>query len=133
MQIFIRKIPRGVTRKDLRAFVESALQLRIPLPFRTRGEVRDCRIIVIQDKNTGELDRHGIVSVHPEKAAEQVIKRLNRTRLNGRRVQLHQYFSRKHGSPRDTGERRRKNLEIKEEFVPHVQGLDEFRRTYGGG
>ncbi len=133
MQIFIRKLPRGVNRKNLRAFVESALEWRFPLPFRTRGEVRDCRIIVIHDHSTGEMDRHGIVSVHPEKAAEQVIKRLNRSRLQGRRVQLHQYFSRKHGSPRDTDERRRQQLEVKEELIPHVQGLDEFRRTYGGG
>ena len=132
MQVFVGKLPRSVTRKNLRAFVESALEWRFPLPFRTRGEVRDGRIIVIHDHSTGEVERHGIVSIHPEKAAEQVIKRLNRTRFHGRRVRLHQYFSRKHGSPRDTGERRRQNLDVKEELIPQVQGLDEFRRTYGG-
>ena len=133
MQIFIRKIPRGVTRKELRAFVESALEWRFPLPFRTRGEVRRCRVIVIHDPKTGEMDRHCIVSVHPEKAAQQVIKRLNRTRLHGRRVELHQYFTRKHGTPRDTGERRRQQLEVEDERLPHVEGLAEFQRTYGGG
>jgi RNA recognition motif-containing protein len=133
MQVFIGKLPRSVTRKNLRSFVESALEWRFPLPFRTRGEVRDCRIFVIHDHSTGEVEGSGIVSIHPEKAAEQVIKRLNRTRLHGRRVQLHQYFSRKHGSTRGTGERRRQDLEVKEELIPHVQGLNEFRRTYGGG
>jgi RNA recognition motif-containing protein len=133
MQVFIRKLPRGVTRKDLRAFVESGLEWRGPLPFRTRGEVRDCRIIVIHDHKTGEMDRHGIVSIHPEKAAEQVIKRLNHSRLHGRRVHLHQYFSRKRGSPWETDERRRQDLEVKDEVLPYVQGLEGFRRTYGGG
>lgn len=133
MQIFIRKIPRAATRKDIKDFVAPALDWHFLSPFRARGEMRACRILVIRDPETGELDRHAVISVEPEKAGERVLKILNRARLLGRRVELHEYRARSRRSSQwGGGERRRQRLLVEDERAPHVQGVDSFRRTHGG-
>lgn len=131
MQIFISRIPRGITRKDVRAFVESAFEWPYTLPFLSRGEVRGCRIVLIHDAESGQLDRHAIVSVHPPKAGETAIKRLKQARLQGRRVEMHEYRARKKASFRKFGERRRGNLEVEDDRQPYIQGMDSYLRTHG--
>ena len=146
MMIFIRKLPRGTSKRELQNFIADGLKPKFGLPFGVQGELHKCDILVIIDKDTGSVERHGLAMVLPEKAAEKLIHKLNRTRIRGRLVEVREYVhrstrtdrrgeesgDRKQGQEQRGPDRRRPHLEIENELNPGIVGLKGFNRIYRG-
>ncbi len=146
MIVFVRRIPADLTRRELEALVAEVITPRFAwLPFGVKGEVVKCEIIRIREKETGAMERHGLVTIRPDEAALKVIKRLNHTRINGKLVEVREYKVRAYQRDRRRTEegqqsegqddrrqrdRRRRNLEVQTEKGPSVEGLRDFHRTY---
>lgn len=131
--LFLRHIPTGVTRKELKSFVRKAVKEIDHRPFTTRTTVGNCSILCITDPERGTREYHGLVEVQPAPAAMQAIEILNCKLLRGRPIEAHRY---RHRSPMqasqlgcDDGlilatvraERRRTNIKI--DLVPK-SGID---------
>ena len=147
MIVFVRRIPADLTRRELEALVAEIITPRFAwLPFGVKGEIVKCEIIRIREKDTGAMERHGLVTIRPDEAALKVIKRLNHTRINGKLVEVREYKVRAYQRDRRRTEegpqteeqqedrrqrdRRRRNLEIQTEKGPRVEGLVDFHRTH---
>jgi len=94
MLIFIRLIPDSVTDKDLRRFVRHVLCSPWRRLFRRWGDIRTLRIIKITNQETFSIEYHGLVDVEPAQVADTAIKKLNRTELGGKPVQVRKFHKR---------------------------------------
>ena len=124
VMLFLRRIPEGVTRKELKRFLRSRVEGLGSRPFSLRAAVCDCSILCIIDPESGAREYHGLVEVQPAQAAMRAIEALNGKPLRGRPIEVHRYRHRSPlrdqrqaaatGAP-DTGtdaDRRRRNLKI---------------------
>lgn len=124
VMLFLRKIPEGVTRKELKAFIQRTVKEFDNRPFSLKTAVCNCSIVSITDPGDGSREYHGLVEVQPAKAAMQAIAALNGKRLRGHPVEVRRY---RHRSPlrdprdgligyalgtNEDAERRRRNLKI---------------------
>lgn len=124
MMVFLRGLPEGLKRKELKAFVQASVRSRDDHSFYLKAKVCNCAILRITDRSNGDVEHHGLVEVQPARAAIRAIDELNGTVLKGTRIQVRRY---RHRSPlRDGGtntfvqeqtdsrpqERRRSNLKI---------------------
>lgn len=124
VMLFLSRLPHGVTRKELKAFVQSALHGDTRLPFARTTAVCNCSILRITDPTNGSSELHGLVEVQPAKAAMQAIEELNGKELKGTPIEVRRYHHRSPlrdrrtpGAPvqeaeKRAGERRRKDLRI---------------------
>jgi len=94
MLIFFRLIPDSITEKVLRRFVRDALCPPWRRLFRRWGNIRSIRIIEITNQETFSIEYHGLVDVEPARLADAAIKKLNRTELGGRSVQVRKFHKR---------------------------------------
>ena len=138
MVLFIRNVPRSLSRKELQNAVQEALMPRIRLPFFPVFAVTRTQFLAIRDKHTGSTERHGLVTVHLGKKAEARLRKLRYVSLHGKLRPVRPYVKRKAQSDpgglgetvsdsgyRDpTHDRRRRNVEIEIERQPYVQGLN---------
>lgn len=137
MMLFIRDVPRNVSRKELKDSIQNALEPRFRLPFRSVPTVEKAQFLLIFDKDTGVSERHGLVLVSNRKMDDSAVNRVRRVRLNGRVCPVRPYVQRKTRNDRrryDQGlvsagldqrhrDRRRGNLEVELERKPYVEGL----------
>jgi len=148
MYIFVRRIPEGVSRRELTRFVDKATSsFWRRLPFVTHPQVEKCEILRIEDLETHSVEYHGLISVQPAKAALSLINRLNGERLHGKAVEVRKYYRRSSYKDRrrryaDGDElsfddrrhkdRRRPRLRIRTIRRPQIEieGLADFSRTY---
>ena len=130
MKIIIPRIPNTATRSDLRRFVTAGLKRRFRLSFLAKPQILDCNIVCIRDHRTG-VERHGILTVLPDRAGENLAKSLHGTRLNGKRLAARPYIQRRQGSNHfdPAHNRRRPNLEIEKESASLTEGYDQFARV----
>jgi len=130
MKIFIPRIPDHSTRIGLWQFIESGCNSRIRNPFTKRPVVVSCEIIVIEEQ-CGVKERHGLVEIKPDSAAESVARRLHGKSFKGKRVAVRLYIDRKAKkdmAPQD--ERRRPDLKVAKRRDVEIEGLDRYSRSF---
>ena len=138
MILFIRNVPRTLTRRELQNAVQEVLNPRIRLPFFRVLAVSKAQFLAIYDKDTGSTERHGLVTVHLGGKGHARLRKLRYVSLHGKLRPVRPYVKRKAQSDpgglgetvsdsgyRDpTHDRRRRNVEIEIERQPYVQGLN---------
>ncbi len=147
MYIFVRRIPEGVSRRELGRFVDKAThRFWWRLPFVSQPQVDKCEILRIEDLENGHIEYHGLISVQPAKAALSLINRLDGERIRGKPVEVRKYFRRSSYKDRRRyyadgddlafddrrrGDRRRAKLRIRTIRRPQIEieGLADFSRT----
>lgn len=99
--------------------------------FFAKPQILDCEILRLRDA-TGAVERHGIVSVFPEKSAHALVRAIHGMRLNGKRVAARAYRERQSQRigvmPAPAFERRRPNLRVDNESDPVVEGYLGFAK-----
>jgi hypothetical protein len=125
--VFLGDLPHRVTAKELKAFVQEAIQADCPGGLRIGSSICDCSILRITDLNTGGVELHGLLEIRPAVLAMRAIDRLNGLILLGQPIVARRYRQRSPmSSPRlpvEPGEpnprvgvarteRRRSNLKI---------------------
>ncbi len=86
MNIYVGNLPYNLTEDDLRA------------AFSEFGEVSSANIIM--DKMSGQSKGFGFVEMPDDSEADQAIKALNESALNGRNIKVNQARPRGERSPR---------------------------------
>jgi hypothetical protein len=122
VMLFLRKVPEGVTRKELKGFIQTTVKEFDNRTFCLKTAVCNCSILCITDTEDGSREYHGLVEVQPAKAGMCAIEALNGKMLKGQPMEVRRY---RHRSPlrdhRDSligyalgkdPERRRQNLKI---------------------
>ena len=122
MLLFIRMIPRSVTSGELDRFVRKGMG-----SFWTRFLVRQeiavrPKVIRITNRKTHSVEYHGIVDIEPATSAQAAIRRLNRTRLKGKRVEVRHFFRR---SP--LRDRRVGHLSVEHDSSTDIRSRDRRR------
>lgn len=85
MKILILRISDATTQRDMRDFVNRILKGWLRLPFSSQPTILSCRIVTITN-SLGVKQRHGLINVRPDDAAQRVIRKLNGELLKGKRV-----------------------------------------------
>lgn len=86
MNIYVGNLPYSLTEDDLRA------------AFSEFGEVSSANIVM--DKMSGQSKGFGFVEMPDDSEADQAIKALNESALNGRNIKVNQARPRGERSPR---------------------------------
>jgi len=94
MLVFIGMIPMAITCDDLHRFVYKGLGSFWTSFFGGQGIIAELSIIRIAIQNTHLVQYHGLVDIEPATSVQAVIKRLNRTRLNGVFVEVRKFIDR---------------------------------------
>lgn len=94
MKIFIRRIPSSASPPDVVSFLERLTQPHWYMPWRTDGQITDCKILKIQDPQEDSIEFHALAQVEPDAAALQVLSRLNGRKLKGRIVEVRRWHER---------------------------------------
>ena len=124
MIIFIREIPETASQKELGDFVSGGLNRMRLLPFSRKQNVEKCDILRIKDLDTNRVEYHGLAFVDDERTAKVLIKNLDGTTLNGKRVQVRNFCKR---SP--LGERRRPQRDMTNLAILDRRQGDRRRRN----
>ena len=132
MILFVRDVPRNLSRKELKNGVQQALQPRIRLPFQAVPTAVNARFLVIHDKDTGGTERHGLVMVDGGRKDDSVLKKFRRVQLKGQFCTVRPYVKRSSQQDRqssvrpvdfnlETSDRRRSNIEAEIERKPYIK------------
>ena len=94
MLVFIRLLPESVTQNDLLQFVSKAVRspwqnLLLPSP-----RIHSIEIRKLSSSTNHTVEYHGIVDIKPAKAAVKAIRKLNRTPLKGKEVEVRKFYQR---------------------------------------
>lgn len=122
MLLILKRINENVRVPDIEVFLQPALMGGL---FKKAGQIESIKIQKFHQIDSEKSEYHALVSVAPDSAAKRVIKTLNRKSCNGKPINVSEYFFRHYsndprqrdaGPPDDRrkGDRRRKNLEIKD-------------------
>ncbi len=90
MKILILRISDTTTQMDMRGFVNRVLKKWFRLPFSSQPTIASCRIVTVTN-SFGVTQRHGLMNVTPDDAAQRVIRKLNGGLLKGKRVGVIMY------------------------------------------
>lgn len=90
MKLLIPRITDSTKQKDLREFANRVLEKFFRFPFSAEPRIISCRIISICD-SMGVTQRHGLIDVTPDDAAQRVIRKLNGAYLKEKRVGVKPY------------------------------------------
>jgi hypothetical protein len=132
MILFVRDVPKNLSRRELKMAVQEALRPRIRLPFQDVPAVTKAQFLVIQDNDTGGTERHGLVLVRSGRKDAPVLRKFRRVRLKDRICTVRPYIKRgaqqnpqpyapRSGLDRQTGDRRRPNIDAEIERKPYIQ------------
>lgn len=94
MMLFLRGLPENLTRKELKAFIQSAVESADNRSFYFKVTVCTCTILRITDQSNGSVEHHGLVEIQPAKAAMQAIEVLNGKDFKGARIEARRYHHR---------------------------------------
>jgi hypothetical protein len=124
MMLFLRGLPEDLTRREFKAFVQTAMKGLDSRTFSFKANVCSCAILRITDHTNGGVEHHGLVEIQPAKAAMRAIEELDGKHLKGARIEVRRYHHRsplrdRRGSKKELGspdnrqkERRRGNVKI---------------------
>ncbi len=132
MILFVRDVPKNLSRKELRRAVEEALKPRIRFPFQDLPTVTKAKFLVIHDRDTGGTERHGLVMVQSGRKGESALGKFRRVRLKDRICTVRPYVKRNCKNPAErvslqaglsqqSGDRRRSNIDAEIERKPYIQ------------
>jgi len=121
MLLFIRMIPKSVTRDELLRFVYKGMNSSWMRFIERQGSIVSIWIKRFTSQETHTVEYHGIANIEPATSAQAAIRRLNRANLKGRSVEVREFFHRsplrdrrkghssiEHGSPNDHRSRDRR-------------------------
>lgn len=94
MLVFIRLLPESVTQNDLRKFVGKAIRSPWQSLFFPSSRICSTEIRKLSNIMNHSVEYHGLVDIEPAKAAVKVIRKLNRTPLKGKEVEVRKYYQR---------------------------------------
>ncbi|MES9961333.1 MAG: RNA-binding protein [Sedimenticola sp.] len=94
MLVFIRMVPASVTNGDLRHFVDRGMGSMWDRFFGRRGNITASTILRFTNPKTQSVEYHGVVDIEPATSAQAMIKKLNRTPLNGVPVEVRKFYHR---------------------------------------
>jgi hypothetical protein len=84
-------LPPRLTAKELKAFVQDAIQADDARGLRIRSSICDCSILRITDLNTGCVELRGLLEIRPAVLAIRAIERLNGLELRGKPIVARRY------------------------------------------
>jgi len=87
----ISDLPAGVSRKDLKSFVQHAIDAVREGAVRVTPAISDYSILRLTNPATGAVSYEGLVAVQPARLALEIIEQLRSTPLRGKRLQVHRY------------------------------------------
>jgi hypothetical protein len=95
MWVFIKGIPKEMDSKGLEKIIKKLLRPAWS-PFFIRGHIglSGTKILKIVHTRTRRVEYHGLIRVKPEDKTDRVIKRLNQSVANGRKLESHIYCKR---------------------------------------
>ncbi len=146
MLILILRIPRDTNKYDLIKFLEPVIKGGL---FSKPGNIESIDIMVHENSNIETSPRHALIRIEPDAAARRVVAKLNKKLLNGKHVNVREFYLRSwHNDPRNkslhnaaaifkerrTGERRKNKLTVIDVKVEQNQpvsflGDKKFHRT----
>jgi hypothetical protein len=126
MLVFIRLLPEAVTQNDLRKFVGKAIRSSWLHWLFPQARIHSTEIRKFANGQNHSVEYHAIVDIEPAKAAVAAIRKLNRTPLKGKQVEVRKYYHRsllrdrrkalqedaQEGDERRRRDRRRESLEV---------------------
>ncbi|MET0100088.1 MAG: hypothetical protein ABW078_00005 [Sedimenticola sp.] len=122
MKIFISRVPKQTSRKELRTFVEDGLNSGLrKLPMFTCAAVSRCEIVHMVDDLTGVAEYHGLVEIDSSKPVGYVLERLIGKKLHGKPMSLHEYRKR-------TAVRDRRTVDIDTSVLKNSERRESDRR-----
>lgn len=137
MDVFVQRLSRTTTQRDLKRAVISMLAKKLHIPFTATTSLDRCKVMSIKD-NQGMVENHGLLSITPDSAAKWFIKHSKNRKLHNRRLVSRQYFVRKSHLLALSGEREQESRRpsliidyIKEEQPVYLnEGINQFRKDY---
>lgn len=133
MRIFIPRVPKSTTKRELRNLVAGVLTKRLHIPFTQKPHITACEIIRIKDTQ-GIIEYFGIFTVKPEKAAQWLLTHFKGQHIHNKLILAREYKSRdgKKSSYAPEDDRRRRNLEIESQSLPDIEthAFEQFSRTH---
>ena len=127
MILFIGNIPAYSKERDfVRFLARVGSGLLNWMPFVPRLTLRKCQLLRIEDPQQRTVEYHGLVSIQPTKSAQDLLRKLNGRKFQGKPVEVRRYHKRSfrmdrrviHADPstlkqdRRHGDRRRPALKI---------------------
>lgn len=94
MLVFIRLLPESVTQNDLLQFVGKAVRSPMQSLFSPSHRIHSIEIRKLSSSTNHTVEFHGIVDIEPAKAAVKAIRKLNRTSLKGKEVEVRKFYQR---------------------------------------
>lgn len=137
MDLFIRNVDQSTSADDLKAFVKQYTRWTDALTGQ-KPKVLKSEILTIVNRISGDIEFHGKIKITPDKAAESMIRRLNRKILRGRIVEVRQWYSRSskvdpnklnmslEDLEEDDDDRRRNNIKIIHSRNKRAKGKEFF-------
>jgi hypothetical protein len=128
MLIFLARIPKETTPSDIIDFLNPVLKGGF---FMRKGIIHSLEIMIYPNSDAKTAPHYGLVRIEPNSVARRVIHKLNRKPLNGKLINVREYYYRDwHNDPRiihkslytkmfqnrRQGERRHHQLQ---ELMPH--------------
>jgi RNA recognition motif-containing protein len=108
MLLFIGRLPPNFRRQQLYNFVKRGIRNKGLLGLLQKTAKFDCKIMMMRDKDTQELEYFAVVSGLSSETARKAIKNLNHVQFNGKVVGVRVYRVRSW-----TNDRRRLRLHTK--------------------
>jgi hypothetical protein len=134
MKIFIPRVPKTTTTRELERLVAGLLDKKFHFPFTERPIIKACDVLQFRD-GEGVVEYHGLVSVTPENAGSWLISHFKGQRLHNKQVFARQFMQRDHSEERVkiNAERRRNGVQITKVITsnPKIMAIDQFRREHG--
>jgi len=91
MILFIRDIPETVNHKNLCDFVSKGLHHVWGKPLFNKGKIERCDVLRIKDLDNNHVEYHGLAFIDNDKTAKALMKQLNRSKLNGKKVDVRKF------------------------------------------
>jgi len=134
MIIILLNISASTGNQDIEDFIRPAIKGGL---LRKSGYIEKISILALKDTLTDKIEHHGLVTIMPDSAAARAIKKLNKQRINGRRVLVREFRIRLwHNDPRISrrdqiqefrnkrkGDRRLRHVEVKLKTEKDLSGL----------
>lgn len=108
MYVILVRLPSYTTYSDIGEFLEPVLKRGI---FGRKGVIENIEIQILYDPQMNTKEYHGVIRISPDSAAERVIRKLDRKKLNGKHITVREFHLRNwHNDKRESGQRLKKYL-----------------------
>ena len=132
MLVFIRLLPEAVTQSDLRKFVGRAIRSSWLHWFLPQARIHSTEIRRFTNNQTRSVEYHAVVDIEPAKAAMAAIRKLNRTPLKGKEVEVRKFYRRSQLRDRRAEPRTASAQEERRRHDRRRQSLREERVSISG-